>query len=74
MNVYIGQNTKNERSYRSKKQKMNGSYRPNIQKMNVHIGQNTKNGTFILAKTQKMNVYIGQKTSHERSYRSKRKK
>ena len=32
MNVYIGQNTKNERSYRSK-----------TQKMNVYIGQNTKN-------------------------------
>ena len=32
MNVYIGQNTKNERLYRS-----------NTQKMNVYIGQNTKN-------------------------------
>ena len=31
MNVYIGQNTKNER------------YMAKTQKMNVHIGQNTKN-------------------------------
>ena len=43
MNVYIGQNTKNERSYRSKKQKMNVYIGLNIQKMNVYIGQNTKN-------------------------------
>ena len=35
MNVYIGQNTKNERSYRSK-------HKTNT-KMNVYIGQNTKN-------------------------------
>ena len=42
MNVYIGQNTKNERLYRSKHKKWN-VYIGQTQKMNVHIGQNTKN-------------------------------
>ena len=42
MNVFIGQNTKNERSYRSKHKKRN-VYIGQTQKMNVYIGQNTKN-------------------------------
>ena len=61
MNVYIGQNTKNERSYRPKHKKW--FHKVKTQKMNVYIGQ-----------TQKMNVYIGQNTKNERSYRPKHKK
>ena len=58
MNVHIGQNTKNERSYRSKHKKWN-VYIGQTQKMNVYIGQNTKNERSYRSKKQKMNVYIG---------------
>ena len=49
MNIYIGQNTRNEHLYRPNTQEMN--------QMNVYIGQNTKNEHLYWPNTKNERLY-----------------